>query len=289
MICMHWSKIIWNYFLMIAGALLFALGFNLFLRPAGIAPGGLTGIALLINYLFPIVPIGSLTLLFNIPLFLLGMWKLGGTFVRNTIFTSILLSVLLDLLTSLPLLTIEPLLAAIYGGVFIGAGMGLAFLPNSSTGGVDIAIRVLRKKYPQLSIGQIMLLFDALVVLAAGLVYQNLNNALYAIITMYVASLVLDAILYGLNYAKAAFIITSHGNEVNAKIMEKLVRGTTLVPCTGGYSGCARSMILCAIKRGQIVALKEAVYAIDPNAFVILSEAHEVLGYGFQRHDKTSF
>lgn len=286
---MHWSKIIWNYFLMIAGALLFALGFNLFLRPAGIALGGLTGIALLINYLFPIVPIGSLTLLFNIPLFLLGMWKLGGTFVRNTIFTSILLSVLLDLLTSLPLLTIEPLLAAIYGGVFIGAGMGLAFLPNSSTGGVDIAIRVLRKKYPQLSIGQIMLLFDALVVLAAGLVYQNLNNALYAIITMYVASLVLDAILYGLNYAKAAFIITSHGNEVNAKIMEKLVRGTTLVPCTGGYSGCARSMILCAIKRGQIVALKEAVYAIDPNAFVILSEAHEVLGYGFQRHDKTSF
>ena len=286
---MHWSKIIWNYFLMIAGALLFSLGFNLFLRPAGIAPGGLTGIALLINYLFPIVPIGSLTLLFNIPLFLLGMWKLGGTFVRNTIFTSILLSVLLDLLTSLPLLTIEPLLAAIYGGVFIGAGMGLAFLPNSSTGGVDIAIRVLRKKYPQLSIGQIMLLFDALVVLAAGLVYQNLNNALYAIITMYVASLVLDAILYGLNYAKAAFIITSHGNEVNAKIMEKLVRGTTLVPCTGGYSGCARSMILCAIKRGQIVALKEAVYAIDPNAFVILSEAHEVLGYGFQRHDKTSF
>ena len=152
---MHWSKIIWNYFLMIAGALLFALGFNLFLRPAGIAPGGLTGIALLINYLFPIVPIGSLTLLFNIPLFLLGMWKLGGTFVRNTIFTSILLSVLLDLLTSLPLLTIEPLLAAIYGGVFIGAGMGLAFLPNSSTGGVDIAIRVLRKKYPQLSIGPV--------------------------------------------------------------------------------------------------------------------------------------
>lgn len=289
MTCMHWSKKIWNYFLMVAGAFLFALGFDLFLRPAGIAPGGLTGIALLVNYLLPVVPVGLLTLLFNIPLFILGMRQLGGPFVRNTIFTSILLSVLLDVLTALPLLTIEPLLAAIYGGVLIGAGMGLAFLPNSSTGGVDIAIRVLRKKYPQLSLGQLMLLCDALVVLAAGLVYQNLNNALYAIITMYAASLVLDAILYGLNYAKAAFIITAKGEAVNKKIMEKLVRGTTLIPCTGGYSGCARSMILCAIKRGQIVALKEAVYAIDPGAFVILSEAHEVLGYGFQRHDQSSF
>lgn len=269
---------------MIAGAFLFALGFNLFLRPAGIAPGGLTGTALLINYLLPALPIGALTLLFNIPLFLLGLRQLGGTFVRNTIFTSILLSLLLELLNTFPPLTIEPLLAAIYGGVFLGAAMGLAFLPNSSTGGIDIAIRVLRKKYPLLSIGQIMLLFDALIALAAGLVYQNLNNALYSIITMYAASLVLDAILYGPNYAKAAFIITTQEEAVNAKIMERLVRGTTVLPCSGGYSKRPRSMILCAIKRGQLAALKEAVFTIDPDAFVILSEAHEVLGHGFQRH-----
>ena len=286
---MQWGKILRDYVMLTLGAVVFALGFDLFLRPAGIAPGGLSGIALLVNALLPALPIGVLTLVFNIPLFFWGLRTLGGVFLCRTIYASVLLSVLLDLFCALPLLTIEPLLAAIYGGVLIGAGMGLAFLPNGSTGGLDIVIRILRERAPQLSLGQLMLLFDVLIVLATGLVYRSLNNALYSIITMYAASLVLDAILYGLQYAKAAFIITAKGDAVNRGIQEYLVRGTTCIPCTGGYSGQARVMILCAIKRGQIAALREAVSAADPDAFVILSEAHEVFGHGFQRPGKHAF
>lgn len=273
---------------MIIGVSLFVIGFNMFLSPAKIAPGGLTGISLILNHLFPSVSVGLLILIMNIPLFILGLKKLGGSFVRNTIFTTVFLSIMLDVFHFLPALTTDPLLAAIYGGVFLGAGMGITFLPNSSTGGTDIAIRVLRLKHPQLSMGQIMLLIDVVVISSAAIVFKNINNALYAIITMYVASLVIDTILYGLNYAKVAFIITDQANDVNESIMNKLVRGTTLIDCAGGYHATPRKIIMCAIKRNQITALKEAVYSADENAFVILSEAREVLGYGFQKHSKNT-
>ncbi len=275
-------KRVFDWVLIFFGAFIFALGFNIFLKPASVAPGGITGISLLLNFLMPKLPVGVLTLLLNIPLFVLGFYKLGGEFLRRTVITTTLLSILLDAPLNFMNFKFEPLLSAIFGGVFIGCGMGLAFLPNSSTGGMDIIIRVLRQKFPQFSMGQLMLSLDALIVIAAGFVFGNISNSLYAIISMYVASITLDAILYGLNFAKAAFIVTNKSYDIKQKIHEDLCRGTTVIPCLGGYSNMEKSVVLCAVKRNELGALKKTVSSIDPEAFVILTEAHEVHGLGFK-------
>lgn len=280
----RWCKLLRKYLLMVLGATLFSLGFNLFLQPADIAPGGLSGVSLLINHFLPKIPIGVLTLLFNIPLFALGVKKLGGEFVRNTIFTTVLLSILLDAFAYLPPFTTEPVLAAIYGGLALGAGMGIAFLANSSTGGIDIAVRVIRNANPTLSIGQIMLIFDTAVALSAAIVFKNINSALYAIITMYVASIVLDALLYGQSHAKAAYIITQYADDISREISNSLFRGTTCIPCIGGFSRRKQSIVLCVVRRNQIVALKRVVHATDPDAFVIFLDAREVSGLGFNKN-----
>lgn len=282
-------KCAYKYFLLLSGALIFSFGFNVFLRPSGIAPGGISGSALLINYLFPLLPVGFLSLILNLPLFFLGFRKLGGTFILKSAISSILIAVLFDLYPLFPVIDCEPLVASIFGGVIMGAGMGLSFLSGGSTGGVDILIRVLRKKYPQFSIGQFLLFLDAIVVFFSGLVFQNINNALYAMVTMYAASVSLDAILYGLNYAKCAFIITDKADSLNAKLLSALTRGTTVIPCFGGYKGGKKHIVLCAVKKSQLITLKETVYSADPDAFVIMCDANEVLGLGFSFHNKNTF
>lgn len=280
---------VFRYFCIFASAVIFSFGFNVFLRPAAIAPGGITGLSLLINYLFPPLPVGVLTLLFNLPLFWLGFRKISGEFVLKSVLTSVLISVLLDMYPLFPAINSEPLLASVFGGVIMGVGMGLAFLSGGSTGGVDILIRVLRRKYPQLSIGQLILLFDAIIVIASGIVYQNINNSLYAMITMYVASIALDTILYGLNYAKCALIITENAKILSDKISRTLTRGTTVIPCFGGYDGAEKNIVLCAIKRGQLTILKDVVASADSRAFIIMCDANEVLGLGFNSHNKNTF
>lgn len=280
--CGFAMKRFFKFFIMFSGAFIFAVGFNIFLKPAGVTPGGLSGLALLVNFLIPQIPVGFFTLVLNLPLFLLGMKKLGGEFTVNTIVTTIALSIFLDLPLNFLNFQFEPLLAAIFGGVLIGAGIGITFLQNSSTGGLDIAVRVLCKKFPQFSLGQIMLVFDAVIALSAGIVFGNISNSLYAVITMYVASITLDAILYGLNYAKAALIITDHSDKINASIQRTLSRGTTLIPCFGGFSKNEKTLLLCAVKRNELSALKRAVAQADENAFMILTEAHEVAGFGFR-------
>jgi len=277
-----------RYFLLFAAALIFSFGFNVFLRPAGIAPGGLTGLSLLLNHLFPFLPVGVLSFVFNLPLFWFGIKCIGSKFVLNSIFTSVLISVLLDLYPLFPTINSEPLLSAVFGGVIMGAGMGLAFLVGGSTGGIDIAIRIFRNKYPHLSMGQLLLIFDAIIVAATGLVYQNINNSLYAMVTMYVASITIDALLYGLNYAKCALIITDHALEINKVLSASLTRGTTLIPCAGGYRGDKKNILLCAIKRGQLTTLKNTVNSVDKNAFIIICEATEVLGLGFKTNNKNA-
>lgn len=274
---------------LVSGSLLFALGFNLFLTPSQITPGGITGLSLVVNHMFPMLTVGTISLILNIPLFFLGKRKLGGTFIINTVIATVFMSIMLDVLTFSRSVTSDPLLAAIYGGVLMGGGMGITFLCGGSTGGMDIVARVLRLKCPSVSIGKLLLIIDVIIVTAAAFVFKNINNALYAVITMYVASLVIDAILYGLNYAKVAFIITAYEAAICEKISSELVRGATLINCVGAHTGNTRRLIMCAIKRNQITALKSAVYDADPDAFMMLSEAHEVLGYGFKRHDKSAF
>ena len=277
-----WRKQVADIIIMSFGCLLYAAAVNLFLKDAQIAPGGVTGITLVINYLFPPLSVGTLMLLINIPLFLLGLKKIGGSFLKYTIFATIMLSFFLDLTEALPAFTTDPLLSSLYGGVLSGVGLGIVFTRGGSTGGADIIAWVLRKYNQELSIGRIILIIDVVVISVAALVFRNINSALYAIITMYVSSIVMDTIIYGPDGAKVAYIVTDKHTEINEKIVDTLARGTSVLRCEGGYTGINRRMIMCAIKRNQITELKRLVRITDPTAFMIVTNAHEVLGFGFK-------
>ena len=186
------------------------------------------------------------------------------------------------------MIKIDPLLASIYGGVVVGFGVGLVFFAGTSTGGSDILVRLLKLKYRNVPIGQIALSFDAVVVLLTGLVFQDMNKALYTGITVWLCGKMVDAVVYRFDYSKVALIISKEYAAIAADIGKKLDRGATFLHGGGSYSGKQTKVVLTAVKKQQITELKELVMALDPDAFVILQEAHQVLGDGFHRYSKHS-
>jgi len=275
-------KIIKDYLIITAGAVIFAIGISLFIEPFRIAPGGISGIAIIINHISSL-SVGMLIIIFNIPLFMLGFFKLGRSFVISSFYAMILSSVLIDLFAHIPPFVQEPLLAALYGGLAVGAGMGFIFLHGASTGGSDIIVRLLRLKFRNLKLGRIMLLLDLCVIALAVVVFGDLNLSLYAIITVYVNSIVIDAIIYGLEYSKVAYIISQKSSEIGQRIQEELERGVTFFHGEGGYLKQSTKIIMCALKQQQIIKFYEIVHETDPDAFVIVTNAHEVVGYGFKK------
>ena len=180
----------------------------------------------------------------------------------------------------------EPLLAAIYGGVICGAGLGVVFVSNASTGGSDIVIRLLKMKYRNLPIGTISLAFDFFVCAATGIVFGNVSNMLYSLIAVYATSQLLDAVIYKFDFSRVAYIISKEHKRIADSINYDLQRGVTYLYAQGYYSGDDTMVILCAVKQGQLADLKELVVRIDPNAFIIVQDAHQVLGDGFARHSE---
>ncbi|MCL2003120.1 MAG: YitT family protein [Oscillospiraceae bacterium] len=269
------------------GAALFALSVTLLLDPYGIVPGGVTGIAMLLCALFPVLPLGMTVLVLNIPLFLLGWRLLGHRFLLYTGFGTLVCAVLIDGFARLPLtVDTEPLLAGVFGGLLMGAGLGLVFLKGATTGGSDIIARLLKIPLPHIQIGKLMLAFDGCVVVAAGFVFGSVNHMLYAVITLFIGAKTLDGILYGLNVERLAFIISDRVSDIVEAISARLGRGVTLLHGEGAYTGRERKIVLCAVKRQQITDLKNLVRESDPAAFIILTEANEVLGEGFTDYDK---
>ncbi|MDR0325975.1 MAG: YitT family protein [Oscillospiraceae bacterium] len=268
------------------GSTVFALSVALLLDPYGIVPGGVTGIAMLLCELFPVLPLGLTVLVINIPLFLLSWRLLGHRFLLYTGFGTLVSSLLIDAFANVPPIKTEPLLAGVFGGLLMGAGLGLVFTKGATTGGSDIIARLLKFPFPHIQIGRLMLAFDGFVVIAAGFVFGSVNHMLYAVITLYICMQAIDGILYGLNIERMAFIISDRIPDIVEKISERLGRGATLLHGEGAYSGAERRIILCAIKRQQIMDLKNLVKESDPKAFVILTEAHEVLGEGFGDYEK---
>lgn len=193
----------------------------------------------------------------------------------------------IDLLEGiLPAMQTEPLLAAIYGGVLAGTGIGLVFAVGASTGGADIASRLIKRRLRNVQIGKIMLALDTVTVALTGLVYRDINNALYSVVTLYCSSKMIDMVVYGLDYSKVALIISDRYEEIAEAIEHKLSRGLTLLNGQGFYTKTEKKVILCALKRQQVAELKEIANSIDPNAFIILQEAHQVLGSGFKHYSK---
>ena len=270
----------------ILGSLLFALGFSLFLVPNGLNTGGISGLAMVVVELLGVGTVGSITFLVNLPLFLLGGLKIGKRFFLGSFLGMFVSSVLIDVFAQLHIGTPEPLICVIYGGVICGLGLGIVFVSGTSTGGSDILVRLLKLRYRNVPIGQISMSFDAAVVLLTGLVFGDIFKALYSGVAVFLCGKVMDAVIYRFDYSKVALIISSEYEAIARCIGTKLDRGATFLHAEGSYSGKATKVVLAAVKRQQLAELKELVVEIDPSAFIIVQEAHQVLGDGFSRYSK---
>ena len=273
------KKTIIEYLGITAGSFLIALALTVFLVPNRIAAGGVSGLATVIYYITSF-PIGITMLIINIPLFLAGVKIMGKSFGIRTIYGIASLSLFTDLLQPhMTSLTDDLLLASIYGGVIGGIGLGLVFRFRGTTGGTDL-IASLINYYTGISVGEGLLIADGVVVLLAG-IFFNLEVALYAAVTIFITSQTIDVIQEGLNFKKGVLIISERAEEINQMVVDDLNRGITEFEARGGYTGDRKRVLLCIISRSEVSELKTAVSKIDKNAFVIISNVHEVLGEGF--------
>jgi uncharacterized membrane-anchored protein YitT (DUF2179 family) len=291
----------WKGYLWITlGSLITATAMNLFLVPYKIAPGGVTGIATVIYYISGSrLPVGAIMLALNVPLLMLGLKYLGGRFGIRTIFGTLFLSFVIDISEPFTRNFVESyrikleeaasypdiLLYSIFGGLLMGIGLGLVFRSGATTGGTDLAARLINHWIPALTIGQTLLLIDSAVVVFAAVTFKSFQLVLYAIVTLFITSKVIDAVLEGVNFAKALFIISDKAEEISMKIMKDLDRGVTALKGTGMYTGNEKQVLFCVVHRAQIPRLKEIVREIDARAFVVLAEIREVLGEGFQTYE----
>lgn len=262
------------------GCLLGAMAYPLFLSPNYISPGGLTGVAMVLNYLFH-VPVGTTSLLLNIPLFLIGYRAMGKVFVFRSLIAMLLFSLLIDLIP-LPVATTQPLLGAIFGGVLLGVGLGLILRGGATTGGTDMAARMVHKRFQHITVGVLLFGLDCISVLMAGL-FIEVEYALYALICIYINSKVVDMVMLGTSHEKACYIISTQYESIKQVIMNKLERGVTVLHAEGGWTGADRPVLLCVLSPQELTQIKAIVRAADEKAFVFISDAHEVLGEGFSK------
>ena len=272
----------------VLGSAVFAVGFAFFLMPGDMNAGGISGLAQVISHLLGFGSVGTLSILINLPLFILGGMKIGKRFFAGSLLGMVLSSLLIDALDGLLVLELEPLVAVLYGGVLCGLGLGMVFVCGTSTGGSDILIRLLKLKYRNVPIGQISMYFDAAVVILTGIVFRDVTKALYTGIAVFVTSQVIDAVVYRFDYSKVALIISKEYEEIARQIGIRLDRGATFLHGEGSYHHNPTKVVLAAVKKQQVAELKELVTAIDPNAFIIVQEAHQVLGDGFSKYSKDS-
>ena len=279
---------LYEYGIITLACALYALCFNWFFQPNNISMGGFTGVAQILNHFVPVLPIGITSIALNIPLFYIGVRKQGVKLLVSSLYAMTVSSLFLDALAAVyTFQSMEPLLACVYGGVLLGISMGLLMTVGSTTGGTELAARLLKYKLRNLSIGRLCLSIDVLVISLYALTFRSINNALYGIIAMYISSLAMDAVVYGSINAKIAYIISNQNGAIAQRLLD-MDLGITLLDGRGGYSGNEKQVILCAFKRSQIAAIKAAVTEIDPSAFIIVCEAHEVLGEGFGEYTPDS-
>lgn len=279
---LRWSVMV------ILGSFLFALGFVWFLDIHSFNGGGITGVAQIIVEVTKLGSVGMWTLAFNIPLFIIGGVKVGKKFFIGSLLGLGSSTVALELLALLPAPETEPLLACVYGGALVGVGLGIVVMAGASTGGSDIVVRLLKRKWRNVPIGTITMGFDIVVTVLTGLAFGDMRNALYTGLTVFISGKVMDVVIYSFDYSKVAIIISDKHAEIADWIIHKLVRGVTYLRGEGAYSQMEKNVILTVVKKHQLAELKQKVVDVDPDAFVILQEAHQVLGDGFARYTKDS-
>jgi len=267
-----------------AGSVIYSLSVNVFTAPNHIAPGGITGIGTLVNYLCGF-PIGTFILLANLPLLYLTWAKISRSLAVRTSIVTVALSVVMDFTAGIiPPFRGDMMLTAVFGGVLSGLGIGMIYMRGATTGGSELIARLIGKKFRHLPIGRLILIVDACVVASSALVYRRIEAALYAMVLIYVSTAIMDGLVYGTNRGRMLLIVTDRGQEVAAEIMKKLTRGVTVLDATGAYTGKGREVLLCAVRPSEVYALRTLVEERDPAAFMIITTSEEIVGQGFKPH-----
>ena len=268
------------------GAVIYALAFDWFVAPNQIAMGGVTGLAQIVNALVPVLPVGVLSILVNVPLFLAGWRLLGGRLLVSSLYAMAVSSLAIDVIAWMHTFPpMDPILATLYGGAGMGVGLGLVFSQGATTGGTDIIGKLLKLKFPWLPIGKLVMIPDMVVVILAAVVFGTVNAALFGLIQMYLLSKVMDMILYGWDTSRVAYIITDRWEETVQGLLD-MNRGVTLLQGKGAYTGAEKQVLLVAFRQREIVPIKRMLREIDPKAFFIVCDAHEILGEGFGDYQK---
>ena len=280
----HRSKIqeflIDTLFFVISG-ILYSIAINYFLSKNNILNGGFTGIATILNFLFGL-PIGTVIFIMNIPLFFIAFRKLGVRFVLRTIWATFINSIFIDLGAFLPVYQNDLLLSSLFGGALVGLALGIIFIRNATTGGVDIIAKLIKLKFPHISIGRSILLFDACIVILGGIVYRNIESILYAAVVIFVSAQVLDYVIFGVSRGAMILIISEQSEKLCNMIINDLDRGVTILKAQGGYSKNDKDVLLCACFDNQTHKLIKKIKSVDEAAFFIVTQSKQILGKGFK-------
>lgn len=270
-----------DYVVITAAAFLYSVAVSLLLDPNSLAPGGITGVAIILNRVFK-VPTGTWILLINIPILAVGMWKFGWRFILSTMYCTALTSGFTNLLSKFGAVTEDPFLAAVAGGSLMAVSLGLIFRSGATSGGTDIIVKLLRLSFPHLKTGFWFLTLDAAVVTLSAFVFQDVDAALYAGVVVVINSILLDVVLYGRDSAKMMFIISDNYKQIAARMLEEMDIGVTYISGSGAYSGRDKEVIMCVMKKQRSHMAEEIIREEDPNAFMIVTSATEIYGEGYK-------
>lgn len=279
------KEYVWDFIICFAACVIFSIGVNVFVIPNDLVQGGLMGIAIIINKIFPFLKTGIITFFMNIPLFILSWKKIGGPFIVKSFVVTTMLSICLDVFNFFPAYRGDSIIISLSGGVLSGISLALVFIRGATTGGTDILAKLIRMKFPNITLGKIILFFDFLVISISAIISRNIETALYSLILIFVSTYCIDYFIYGASHSKTLMIVTSKYREISYQITDEVKRGLTLVPVEGGYTGKQKKMIVCAVRGNEVVKINQIVRKTDANAFTIISDAGEIIGLGFRKRD----
>lgn len=276
-------RLVWNYLIITIFSFTYAVGISLFLDPNNLAPGGVSGISIMLSRITPI-PTGTWIMLINVPILALGLWKFGMKFLISTIYCTAVSSAFTNMLLVFEPLTTDKLLAAVAGGAVMAVSIGMILKAGATTGGVDIIVKVMRLRYRHLKTGNLYLIMDAAVVTLSGVMFRNLETALYAAVAIFVSSVVLDTVLYGKDGAKMIYIISDYPDRITDRLLEDLDIGVTSLKGEGAYSGKEKKVLMCVMRKPLAPKAQQIVREEDPEAFMIVSDATEIFGEGYKSY-----
>lgn len=266
------------------GCIVYSAAINIFAESNDIAQGGVTGVAMLINYIFPEIPIGIASFILNLPLFIIAWKRIGGRFIGKSFIVTAFLSFIIDTVSFLPAYTGDKILASLFGGVLSGFAVSLVLMRGLTTGGTDILAKLIRLKKPQMSMGRLLLICDFFVVALSGFVYGKIESAMYSLILIFVSSYVIDKILFGLTDSRTLLVVTEKYEKISSEIMGEIGRGVSVIEGIGAYTGKSKKILLSAMLRGEINRVVKIIGECDKNAFTIILPSSEIVGTGFERN-----